>query len=342
MKIEIKLEAILLMSIVAVLMTLFLTGCGRSEPIPADAADPASQALQSIHAKADAMKEWLPQCAMPGILPFPASETILGGDVCALDGDAMKENGLLCLSGYAPACAAVYYSIDTETRIPYRSPYFRSIKDDRNEFSRDQLIGLLAYVAKQRDGATAGIVLSFIKSNGLRLCKNPTDNKCDMTPAMWGLFYDVYTYLGMEPSANMKAFKGSDSSLLYAQSFTCNLGFECELIASQILIKQFVGRYLSSDKATMKVLLGRQPDNPYFRLLYEGRTESMLIDADRQMPGQRPNIRKQWSIQRDTAEQAYLESMGWEFIFLRNLIDSPGYSKEPVALPGLPDLGTAL
>jgi hypothetical protein len=62
----------------------------------------------------------------------------------------------------------------------------------------------------------------------------------------------------------------------------------------------------------------RQQDNPWFCVVYLGPDETCAQKALAIWPDETQH-KTQWSFERDTAENAVKDSMGWEFIFLAAL-----------------------
>jgi hypothetical protein len=75
-----------------------------------------------------------------------------------------------------------------------------------------------------------------------------------------------------------------------------------------------------------RILVNTQPANPFFRYLAEGPTpavEQRLVDVCPRPETHATSRRFQWSWERADASEAWKESMGWECIFMHNLVRGP-------------------
>lgn len=233
------------------------------------------------------------------------------------DGDIMMYSGLLCLSGEEIGHQTVLRSVD-ETGRAWRSPRRINNEPEGNSFSRDMLSGMLGCIIKHKDKELAQRFWAYTQSIGGKLCPDATDNKCTMLPTTLGLLKQVWTYIGLEPTTAMKLGGVIDDIGLLAQSQTRD-GYELDLSVIHIFLRQRMDTYNSVLKKAAQIASERQPENPWFELVYNGKTEKFIDLFLAQAPEEKPLRQFQWSITRNTAEQSWKDSMGWEFKFLYNL-----------------------
>lgn len=258
------------------------------------------------------------------------------------DGDSVIFNGLLCMSGEEIGCQSVRNSQDIYGqfwRSPRRNP--GNLGED-SSFSRDQTLGVLLYLVKTRDTGAAIRWMDWIEDNKYcslknplggnciltlyRVCRDADKETCTMTPALWGLTRKVWDYLGLGTTKPMRDFNNADvSDLELSTAGSEKPGYRLHLKAVSTFIRLVLGESVSRSKTIAGTLYSRQNANPFFQLLAEGNSaevESKLL-ALCPKPGDRLDyIRHQWSWERDQADQAWTLSMGWDCIFMANLLRS--------------------
>ncbi len=242
-------------------------------------------------------------------------------DNCSV-GDAALFNGLICLSGDELACEAVRRSQGSDGRM-WRAE-LRVASDAVNSFSRDMALGVLAYLIETRDVGLAQRWIYWIKSNDLRLCRESSDNRCVITPAVWALFREVWIYLGLTPTKEMLPVIsfGIDSSLVtLIQAQFAPLGFQVHLTAVSLLLKYKMGHRSETLNSLAAALVSRQPRNPFFAYLSEGASFRTAQLTTQWCPEHPPENKSEWSFERNTGEKPWLRSMGWECVMLINLIE---------------------
>lgn len=241
---------------------------------------------------------------------------------CNLDDYSAGPGGFGCLAGDAQACHTMSLTID-ESGKPYRSYKNRLEGDSENEYSRDQLYGFVAYLVKTKDKESALRLLSYIERTG-KLCDNPDDNRCDLTPAAWGLLSKTWKYLGLERTAKMIAADLVDDAVVLAQVQTVETGYQLGLQVEFILLSKLMGLDTAILRNAARVAWDRQPKNPFYCYAAEGKTDTCKRLYLAWFSEGTPNGNMtQWSLARDQDErQARLDSMGYEAIFLgRMLLD---------------------
>lgn len=279
-----------------VLVCLFLTSCGFPDP-----RDPqlSPDTLAAIKLKALETAQWAPWCD-----GYPSRSHCDDGDGLA---------GILgfgCAVGFKPACDGVSASVKDGQlhRAPNRN-------DTSNTASRDQLFG---FMAAQLHGENRWLdVKRFIKDNG-QICNDATDNRCDLTPVSLALLGFTHAHLGYTRDPTMWFNGQIFGKTLLTQSITVPTGYQLNLVAEAAYIAWKTGfEDRVSYEAARNVYL-RQPGNPWFCYVVEGVDESCAQLALALWPSE-PERKEQWSIARDTLDDDWQRSQGWEWLFLSGL-----------------------
>lgn len=162
---------------------------------------------------------------------------ILGGcmegtywDYCSYYGNTNNYAGPLCLAGDEARCQDIIKNQDPVTGAWYRSAFQRRFPlSERGQplFSRDEVLGVLMYLAKTKDKEAASKWLTFIAKNPKKyltgtgklikvfnfcpshgVSERPAnipesqwkgmqpDDRCEMRGNTWGLMYKVYKFIG--------------------------------------------------------------------------------------------------------------------------------------------------
>jgi hypothetical protein len=236
------------------------------------------------------------------------------------DGDSMLWGGLLCLSGDAQQCSAVFKSQGSDGAL------FRNPKGTRgvNDSSRDMLLGFLSALVPTKNVSAANQAYSYIKSNNFKLCNNATDNRCSVNPSqhrsLWGAMQKVYSYIGAPISSEMNNADLGDETLTSLQSQFAFEGYGLHLVAVEIFIRNSIGNSSSKLQNAALDVSDREPGNPFFELVARGKTSRAAQLTLEKCPKVLNHTRKQWAWQRTDSEQAWLQSKGWECIFMANLL----------------------
>lgn len=254
------------------------------------------------------------------------------------DGDATLFNGLLCAAGEPIGCDAVAAAQGGDGRW-WRSP--RRVGDNAgqdNSFSRDMSLGVLLYLQTTRDEVRAKSWLKWINDNrpcsiknpvtggcsvwGLyRVCRDDVANRCSLTPTMWSMFSTVWGQMGWSKHNEMNVHSGAYDSFAAKEAEQTDLGYALHLKAVQAFLQLRRQPQHAVARTVVGTLNKRQGDNPFFQWLNHGATpdwEAYLLSLC--PSAERPTRRlHQWSWERDTAEKAWEESMGWDCLFLGKL-----------------------
>jgi hypothetical protein len=269
---------------------------------------------------------WAPRCG-----GFPSKEA------CD-DGDTTLFNGLLCASGEPLGCEAVRLAQSSDGRFwrsPRRTP---GNLGEARSFSRDMSMGVLLYLATTGDRDAAARWLAWIDGNrpcllerpwggclvrGLhRVCRDDVNATCTITPGLWALMGKVWDHLGLPRHAEMNRWSGADTDLAALEATFAEPGYQLHLKGVAIFLKEVLGVQRTWRLETAHDIGARQPANPFFRYLWQGLSAEVVADVQALCPalGAPPAIHFQWAWERADASEAWRESMGWDCVFLANLL----------------------
>jgi len=224
---------------------------------------------------------------------------------------------MVLFSGLLGYCEPVLASVDTSGR-PYRTP--ARADGPQKHFSRDMTLGLIRCLHRTKDVATAARFVEYVRENDYRLCppEDDPDGRCKLSPVqhrtIWAILGQLYKRLGLTRTWEMIQAGGGDDTILEYESNWTPVGYQLHLVAIKWMIRKELGDPAPS--VIMKNILDRQPENLYYKWLRGSSRKEIAEDILRVVPRFEPDRRHQWSWQRDTAEMAWLDSMGWDMIFL--------------------------
>jgi hypothetical protein len=245
------------------------------------------------------------------------------------DGDGTLFSGLLCLAGEELGCEAVKAAQDNAGKF-WRSPR-RVAADTNNSFSRDMALGVMGYLLATQDRAAAQNWIQWIDQNSVcqlnvggvcqlrtyRFCRDDSDGRCFITPGMWSMMRRVWEYLELPLHKEMKT---TGEQTMVAEAEQAPLGYALHLKAVIFFLYQKIGRNFAFEWDLINTIAERQADNLFFQYLHEG-TSPRLQEALRNLcPREAPENTSQWTWERDTAENAQIDAMGWDCIFLGRLL----------------------
>jgi hypothetical protein len=236
-------------------------------------------------------------------------------------GDSLLWAGLLCFSGEKDQCSAALASQDSTTGQLYRNP---GGTRGTNDSSRDMLVGFLSYLVTTKDQSAASKMVDYLKANDYKLCKNATDNRCDVGPTthlpMWGTMGKVWKYIGLKATSEMNNGDSGDETIIRLESQFAAEGYPLHLVAIELMLRQATNTYNSTLDSAAKTLLSREPNNPFFEYIANGATSRAAQLVLDKCPTTADHVRSQWAWQRTESEQAWLKSKGWDCIFLANML----------------------
>lgn len=259
------------------------------------------------------------------------------------DGDALLFNGLLCTAGDERGCQAVRDSQGSDGRW-WRSP--RRIDGNlglRNSFSRDMSLGVLLYLARTRDTVAAVNWMNWIENNRAcavtepssgscrrlvptyRFCRDDSDQRCLITPALWASIGRVWSHLGLPLTKVMEQNRHSDLVSEIVSARYAKPGYEQHLLAVTALLNRELGQREMVNRIVASQLFQGQPQNPFFQFL-AGRppaeVEKNLLTLCKKPGDSMDFVRHQWSWERRMEGQPWLESMGWDCIFMAKILQN--------------------
>lgn len=266
---------------------------------------------------------------------FPSKEGDTPGS-CD-DGDMTLFNGLLCLAGQEVGCEAVRRSQAKDGRW-WRSPRRINWEAPKHDvsFSADQALGVFSYLVATRDVRSFEAWVRWIDQNRPcitsigdtcikgwpRYCRDDhEDKRCTLRPADCAWFSAIGDYLSRPVHVCPSVL---DVSTFVAGSTTLNTsGFPLHLAAVQLLLLRRLGILNENAKIASETFKIRgDENNAFFQYLRFGNTDKVAELTLRLCPSpERPSRRRfQWSWERADGEQAWLDSMYWDCIFLASLM----------------------
>lgn len=241
-------------------------------------------------------------------LGFPAK----AGQEQSAQGDCVLFNALLSFSGVEEALGYVPACIAPDGR-PVRSPDLLSEPSELDGFSKDMLLGVLLWTLVSRDPAPLERLIGYVNRTGC-LCPSASDRRCTLTPQM------TYLTNAVAKAVSCKArLKGAwmpgwvFSALEVASALVTPLGYQCHLLSVKALVMQLLGH----SSSVPGILARRDSGNPWF-LWLDGQDEKAALTL--LSMNLKPGNGSQWSWERDSAEKAWYDSMGWDLLFLCSLL----------------------
>jgi len=224
------------------LLITFCVSCGGKDT-PSHAKPAVSLAEKLVE-----VRESLPMCG--GIVVFTDAY-----EGCHQPNGGLY-HGILCFSGEQWACDVVPLHI---TRNSLVKDIINAGADHGGSGSRDELVGHLFYLLETADRQHANDLISIIRRNGNKLCTDATDNRCEITPAMWGLMRVVWNKLGWELTTNMVVGNMGDDSALVMSAYTAPIGYQTHLIALSLLLRAKTDTWSAQCQKALETLLDRHP-----------------------------------------------------------------------------------
>ncbi len=267
----------------------------------------------------------------PNGYAFPAK--IHGGQYD--DGDMTIFGGLLCLSGEPEGCELVRRSQGLNGEF-WRSPA-RANSDTDDQFSGDQFKGIAAFWAKTGDIQSFTSYLNRISkkwtpypskaTNLVRMyngCTMDPGGKCNLIDEEWrwlNIFADRFGVNSQIPAdaRDYIAKFGDPVGMLPWKAMINKLGYRVHLVAIEIYIAKKLGITDPRIDAAAEILVGRQPENPFYVFLARGK-DARVVDLVKRkcIVDSAKTEWYQWSWERAESDQAWKDSMGWDCIFMIN------------------------
>lgn len=270
---------------------------------------------QQLRAMKNAIRPWALTCEK-GIACGEQDDKSLDS------GDSMLWGGLLCSSGGEVAqCTATVLSQTSNGQL-FRNP---GLSRGKNDSSRDMLLGFLCYLTASRNHTAAKRLIKYLRDNDYKLCDNATDNRCNVGriqhTAIWGTMKRVWSHIGLAPTWEMEQgdLQGDESIIKLQSKFSAE-GFPLHLVGVELMLRQATNSYSNKLAEAADALRSRQPDNPFFEYIAKGKTRRAAQLVLDKCPTTLNHIRKQWAWQRAESEKAWLQSKGWDCIYMANLL----------------------
>lgn len=230
------------------------------------------------------------------------------------DGDSMLWAGLMSAVGDTASQLAIKNCQSADGRL-WRSPR-RVNNDNKNSFSRDMSLGFILYFIVTKDHEMADKWIAYIRKTGkLFPSEESTDNRYVITPGIWWLM----SYAGMKVPLKWRLTRFLYKYVHAVEIATTPAGYARHLngVASFILA-------LSSGKRDRKnghKLWLKEPNNAFFAWLagIDGAARAMNEHL-REIVKHNPGNATQWCWERTDSENAWKDSMGWDFLFIDMLL----------------------
>lgn len=287
-------------------------------------------------------REHAPTCMAPDGFVFPSKRNAEGCD----DGDMTLFAGLLCAAGDSDGCETVKRSQDASGRW-FRSPRRAQTANlgNPNSFSPDMALGAQLYGVSKGDADSIGRWLKWMdrvrpcwigsgddcfRGPLLRFCTDDTEKGCTVRPGDAATLNATVRSMGVAlPTEDMdRMFDQAGKNLmdqLWVSAQVNKPGYSQHLVAVQIFLLRKAGLSDARLDTAAVTLSEKQPGNPFFAYLREGRTERVRELALAACPSPEkglPTEMDQWSWEREDAEQAWRSSMLWDCLFIAKLLEA--------------------
>lgn len=229
-------------------------------------------------------------------------------------GDSMLWAGLMAAVGDRGSMLGIKGCQSSDGRV-WRC-IDRVNNDPKNSFSRDMSLGFILYFAKTKDNAMADKWVKYIIRNGyLFPAGESTDARHIVTPAVWWLM----SYAGMKVPLKWRLTRFLYKPFTKLETKFTPPGFQTHLKGVAALVMAIsTGK---RDKAVGAELFRREPNNAFFAWLAGQDDAAVAINNTlRAMHSASPGDGSQWCWERADKEEAWRDSMGWDFAFIDLLV----------------------
>jgi hypothetical protein len=175
-------------------------------------------------------------------------------------------------------------------------------------------------------------VVGYLEDNNHNLCDDADDNRCELHlpqhAAAWALMGKIWDHIGLERTWEMMLYDVGDEYIVRLESQFAGIkedlhfedGYEIHLVGVELLIRQKIGYWTKDLQLAANTLRTRQPENPFYEYLTNGRTRKSAELVLEKCPVTKPENSHQWAWQRAEYEKAWENSMGWDCIAMINLL----------------------
>lgn len=224
-------------------------------------------------------------------------------------------------SAYIPLCIAL-------DGRPVRSPDLVDLPPERDGFSKDMLLGVLLWTLVTRNPAPLERLIGYVNKTGC-LCPSASDRRCTLTPQMKYLTNAVSKHVGSNARLKGAWLPGwLFAALEIASALVTPLGYQCHLLSVKALICRLLGQSsgvpeilwpirTAVSRVVPEILARRDSGNPWFLYLAGDKDRAALTLLSMNV---QPGRGHQWAWERDSAEKAWHDSMGWDLLFITNLL----------------------
>lgn len=237
------------------------------------------------------------------------------------DGDSMLWAGLTVASGNNIPIVGIKQCQTPDGRL-WRSPA-RVNNQSENSFSRDMSLGFILYFQATQDHEMADKWIAYIKkTKGLFPASESSDTRHLVTPTLWWMM----SYAGMKVPLIYRLTRGFYKTYTSLELLFTPSGYERHLKAVSELVLAI--RDKKRDTVFGNKLLASDPYNPFFAWL-AGVDDAVILDRAQSMHEAARSSDNgdgtygsgnQWAWERADHEGAYMDSMGWDFEFIYNLL----------------------
>ncbi len=224
----------------------------------------------------------------------------------------------------------------------------------QNAFSRDEVNGLFSYWIATRDADAAQKWFNWFSNhtyNGKvrieKTCDNPSDDRCQLVPSSWGMFYKVWKHMGLTPTMKM----GQQSIMPYFDVITyhSSVDYDRELAATTIIMHRVMNIWSDNPQAAKaekdavdnqaKKLYGLDANNAMMYFVANGVDKHLVYDlilasCPKDDPGKMPDNPEYADFiwQRASTDWIFKHPAGHDCIFM---IDMALAALHPEANPSL-------
>ncbi len=291
-------------------LLLIVMSCSKSVDVPHPMED-ITTVLEQLKDNIDVSRDSFPMCQYTTTFKGISKDTCTAEGTGSGDADAILFAGMLCLSGETLGCETVRASIDVDGQ-PHRSPGRLSEED----FSRDMFIGFMSYLVSTKDVQAAKRFQVWFERNDRALCLD----SCDMRLTTWGIMGEVWEYLGLPITLDMRQGMLTDDIGQRISSTINDVGFQQHLIITTALIRIRIGTYTESLRSSITTIWQQDTENPLYSYLHEGKTLRTAQLTLEHCPSTSIISASEWQWERHSRVNVD-KRMGWDCLFMCNLLN---------------------
>lgn len=230
------------------------------------------------------------------------------------DGDSMLWAGLMVAVGDRRPIPGIKMCQSPDGRL-WRSPN-RVNNQPENSFSRDMSLGFILYFQATQDHEMADKWIAYIrKTKSLFPASESSDTRHIVTPSLWWLM----SYAGMKVPAAYRWTRFLFRPYNRLELMFTPAGYQTHLKAvSALILAKHDGKL---DTSFGRALVKKDKRNPFFIWLSgDFQLAQLLTTYLEARKTQHQGDGSQWAWERDSSEDAWKDSMGWDFEFMKLLM----------------------